>query len=104
MRLEGWARLHPSLPIKSRRLLSGNRDGASRLLRMRRLGLSGVRLKRRLLTIAGIGAVAVVALQAFAWQPAIPPIAPPPVSSFAADLVSRGEMLAEAGNCVACHT
>ena len=60
--------------------------------------------RRQLLALAGIGAVAVVALQAFAWQPAIAPIAPPAPSSFAADLVSTGEMLAAAGNCVACHT
>jgi mono/diheme cytochrome c family protein len=60
--------------------------------------------RRLLLAIAGIGAVLVVALQAFAWQPALPPIAPPPPSSFAPDLVARGEALAGAGNCVACHT
>jgi mono/diheme cytochrome c family protein len=60
--------------------------------------------RRLLLVIAGIGAVLVVALQALAWQPALPPIAPPPPSSFAPDLVSRGEMLAGAGNCAACHT
>jgi mono/diheme cytochrome c family protein len=60
--------------------------------------------RRALLAIAGIGAVAVVALQAFAWQPAIPPVPPPAPSSFAPELVAKGEVLAEAGNCVACHT
>jgi mono/diheme cytochrome c family protein len=60
--------------------------------------------RRLLLGIAGIGAVAVVALLALAWQPPIPPIAPPAPSSFAQDLVARGEMLAGAGNCLACHT
>jgi mono/diheme cytochrome c family protein len=60
--------------------------------------------RRALLAIAGIGAVAVVALQALAWRPAIPPVAPPAASSFAPDLVARGEMLAGAGNCLACHT
>ena len=60
--------------------------------------------RRLLLAIAGIGAVAVVALQALAWRPAIPPIAPPAAASFAPELVSRGEMLAGAGNCMACHT
>jgi mono/diheme cytochrome c family protein len=60
--------------------------------------------RRLLLTIAGIGAVVVVALLALAWQPAIAPVAPPAPSSFAPDLVARGEMLAGAGNCLACHT
>ncbi len=54
--------------------------------------------------IVGIGAVLVVALQALAWQPALPPIASPPPSSFPVELVSRGEILANAGNCAACHT
>jgi mono/diheme cytochrome c family protein len=60
--------------------------------------------RRLLLAIAGIGAVAVVALQALAWQPAIEPVATPAPSSFAQDLVARGEMLAGAGNCLTCHT
>jgi mono/diheme cytochrome c family protein len=60
--------------------------------------------RRLLLAIAGIGAVAVVALLALAWRPAIAPITPPAPASFAPDLVARGEMLAGAGNCLACHT
>jgi mono/diheme cytochrome c family protein len=60
--------------------------------------------RRLLLAIAGVGAVAVVALLALAWQPAIPPIARPVPSAFAPDLVSKGEMLAGGGNCMACHT
>jgi mono/diheme cytochrome c family protein len=43
-------------------------------------------------------------LLALAWHPAIPPIAPPASSAFTPELVSRGEMLAGAGNCMACHT
>ncbi len=61
-------------------------------------------LRRLLLALAGLGAVAVVALLAFAWQPAIAPISPPAASSFAPGLVAEGEILAEAGNCIACHT
>ena len=60
--------------------------------------------KRLLLGLAGIGAVCVLALLAFAWRPAIAPIDPLAPSSFAPTLVAKGEMLASAGNCAACHT
>jgi mono/diheme cytochrome c family protein len=60
--------------------------------------------RRLLLVIAGIGAVIVIAVQALGWQPAIAPITPPAAAAFAPELVTTGEMLAEAGNCVACHT
>ena len=60
--------------------------------------------KRLLLGLAGIGAVCVVALLALAWRPAIPPIDPPTPSSFAPELVAKGEILASAGDCGACHT
>jgi mono/diheme cytochrome c family protein len=43
-------------------------------------------------------------LLALAWHPAIPAIAPPAPTSFAPELVARGETLAGAGNCMACHT
>jgi len=49
-------------------------------------------------------AVAVVALLALAWRPIIAPIAPPSPATFPRALVERGEMLADAGNCVDCHT
>jgi mono/diheme cytochrome c family protein len=60
--------------------------------------------KRLLLGLAGIGAVCVLALLAFAWRPAIAPIEPPPSSSFARGLVAKGEVLASAGDCITCHT
>ncbi len=71
-----------------------------RLLTMWRRVLS----KRLLLGLAGIGAVCVLALLAFAWRPAIAPIDPPAPSSFAPALVAKGEILASAGNCAICHT
>ena len=52
----------------------------------------------------GVAAVAVVALLAFAWRPAIAPIAPPAPTSFPRELVENGERLASAGNCIDCHT
>jgi mono/diheme cytochrome c family protein len=59
---------------------------------------------RHILDVIGVAAVAVVALLAFAWRPAIAPIAPPSPNSFPRDLVNTGEMLASAGNCIDCHT
>jgi mono/diheme cytochrome c family protein len=41
---------------------------------------------------------------ALARRPAIDGIAPPDRSSFAPELVARGEVLAGAGNCASCHT
>jgi mono/diheme cytochrome c family protein len=60
--------------------------------------------QQHILGAIGVIAVAVVALHAVAWRPAVPPIAPPPPTAFAPELVARGEMLAGAGNCVDCHT
>lgn len=59
---------------------------------------------RHILGVIGIAAVAVVALLAFAWRPAIAPIAPPLPTSFPRDLIDTGEALAGIGNCIDCHT
>jgi mono/diheme cytochrome c family protein len=58
----------------------------------------------QILGVIGVTAVAVVALLAFAWRPAIAPISPPDASSFPRDLVAAGEALATAGNCIDCHS
>ena len=60
--------------------------------------------RRHILGAIGVAVVAVVALLAFAWRPAIAPIAPPSVAGFQRELIDRGEMLAGAGNCIDCHT
>jgi mono/diheme cytochrome c family protein len=60
--------------------------------------------RQHLLGAIGVLAVAVVALLAVAWRPAIPPIAPPSPASFPRALVERGESLAGAGRCIECHT
>ena len=60
--------------------------------------------RRHILGAIGVAAVAVVALLAFAWRPAIAPIAPPSPTSFPRELVETGERLASAGNCIDCHT
>jgi mono/diheme cytochrome c family protein len=59
---------------------------------------------RHILGALGVAAVAVVALLAFAYRPALAPIAPPAAASFPAEQVATGEMLAGAANCSNCHT
>lgn len=61
-------------------------------------------LKRSFLGFVAVLIIAIGGFAAYAWRPAIAPIAPPPTASFAADLIARGEVLAGAGNCAACHT
>ena len=60
--------------------------------------------RRWLLGLFLFGAVGVLGYAAFAWRPAIAPIEPPTASSFAPELVAKGKVLAEAGNCASCHT
>ncbi|MET1028035.1 MAG: cytochrome c [Dongiaceae bacterium] len=62
-------------------------------------------MSRRILI--GLVAVLVIAAGGFvalAWRAAIAPITPPAASSFAPDLIARGEVLAGAGYCGTCHT
>ena len=61
-------------------------------------------MKRILIGLLAFAGLAVVAFGVFAWRPAIGKIAPPAPSSFAPDLVARGEVLAGAGYCATCHT
>lgn len=51
------------------------------------------------LLIVGFGGFGVLA-----WRSSIAPIAPPAASSFPAELVAHGEVLAGAGYCATCHT
>jgi mono/diheme cytochrome c family protein len=67
-------------------------------------GRAETEVGRHILGAIGVAAVAVVALLAFAWRPAIAPIAPPAAASFPAERIAAGAMLAGAGNCIACHT
>jgi mono/diheme cytochrome c family protein len=60
--------------------------------------------RQHILGAIGVAAVAVVALLAFAWRPAYPPIKPPAPAAFLREQVARGEVLAGAGNCIDCHT
>ena len=60
--------------------------------------------KRWLLGFLALCAVGVLGYAAFAWRPAVALIEPPAPGSFARELVAKGEVLAEAGNCASCHT
>ena len=61
-------------------------------------------LKRILVGLLAIVVVGLIGFGVFAWRPAIGKIAPPAPSSFAPELVARGEVLAGAGYCSTCHT
>jgi mono/diheme cytochrome c family protein len=57
--------------------------------------------------LIGLAAVVVIGLVVFtllAWRPAIAEVDPVDPSSFSADLVARGEVIAAAGYCATCHT
>ena len=61
-------------------------------------------LKRILVGLLALAVVGLVGFSVFAWRPAIGKVAPPAPSSFAPDLIARGEVLAGAGYCSTCHT
>ncbi|MFT8420126.1 MAG: c-type cytochrome [Gluconacetobacter sp.] len=52
----------------------------------------------------GLGAVAGAGFLAYALHPAIAPIAPPAATSFSAESIERGRVLAAGGYCAECHT
>jgi mono/diheme cytochrome c family protein len=61
-------------------------------------------LKRILVGLLAVVVVGLVGFGVFAWRPGIGKIGPPAPSSFAPELVARGEVLAGAGYCSTCHT
>jgi mono/diheme cytochrome c family protein len=61
-------------------------------------------LKRILIGLIAVAVVGLGGFVAFAWRSSIAPITPPIASSFAPELVTRGEALAGAGYCATCHT
>jgi mono/diheme cytochrome c family protein len=60
--------------------------------------------KRVAIGVVSVGVVCLLAFSALAWRPAIAPIEPPARSSFPAELIAEGKVLAGAGYCVVCHT
>ena len=61
-------------------------------------------LKRIFIGIIAVVAICLSGLAVLIWRPAIPPVAPQSLLSFAPELVARGEVLAGAGYCAICHT
>jgi mono/diheme cytochrome c family protein len=61
-------------------------------------------LKRILIGIAAVLAIAIIGVTAFGWRSSIAPITPPAPGSFAPAQIARGEALAGAGYCATCHT
>ncbi|MFT9166024.1 MAG: cytochrome c [Komagataeibacter saccharivorans] len=61
-------------------------------------------IKRIAAAIVGIGVAGGVGFLAYAWYPAIAPVAPPPPSSFTAAQIEHGRVLAAGGYCAECHT
>ncbi|MCJ7590830.1 MAG: c-type cytochrome [Woeseiaceae bacterium] len=57
-----------------------------------------------LLSVIGVGLLAVFGFSACAWRPAIDPISLPAAGSFSDGLVQRGRELAGVGNCMTCHS
>ena len=61
-------------------------------------------LKRIVIGAAGVIVVGLLVFLALAWRSAITPIEPPAKSTFPAELIARGKILAGAGDCAVCHT
>jgi mono/diheme cytochrome c family protein len=60
--------------------------------------------KRVIIAVIGLGVFGLLGFLLLAWRPAIPRIDPPAPTSFPAELIAGGQILAGAGFCVVCHT
>lgn len=60
--------------------------------------------KRWIVGLICVGGVAILAFLAATWQPELQAIEPPKPSSFTAEQVAQGKVLATAAGCVDCHT
>jgi mono/diheme cytochrome c family protein len=61
-------------------------------------------LKRIFIWVLAVVVLGTLGFFALAHRKEIKPVEPPAASSFSAELVARGEILATAGNCASCHT
>jgi len=61
-------------------------------------------MKYLLVAVVALVTLGILGFFAFAWYPAIAPVAAAAPRSFARDLISKGQMLAGGGYCAECHT
>lgn len=60
--------------------------------------------KRLLIAALAVGLLVAIAFGIYAYKPAIAAVAPSEKPSFDAEMVKKGELLADAGYCAECHT
>src|SRR5258708_6163053 len=68
------------------------------------LRLRGKTTRRIALAMIGLAVFGLLGFSLLAWRPAIAPIEPPSRTNLAAESIAKGEILAAAGHCAACHT
>jgi mono/diheme cytochrome c family protein len=61
-------------------------------------------IRRIAIAIVAAAVLGLLGLFLLAWRPAIAPIEPPSRANFPAESIAKGEILAAAGHCAACHT
>ena len=61
-------------------------------------------LKRIAIGAGSLGMACLLVFLALAWRPAIATVDPPDKTNFPPELIAKGEVLAGAGYCAACHT
>src|SRR5713101_1504990 len=66
--------------------------------------MEGALIRRIAIAIVAAAALGLLGLFLLAWRPAIAPIEPPSRANFPAESIAKGEILAAAAHCAACHT
>jgi mono/diheme cytochrome c family protein len=61
-------------------------------------------IRRIAIAIVAAAVLGLLGFSLLAWRPAIAPIEPPSRANFPAEAIAKGEILAAAGHCAACHT
>jgi mono/diheme cytochrome c family protein len=61
-------------------------------------------IRRIAIAIVAAAVLGLLGFSLLAWRPAIAPIEPPSRANFPAEAIAKGEILAAAGHCAACHS
>src|SRR3984893_17264994 len=61
-------------------------------------------IRRVAIAIVAAAVLGLLGFSLLAWRPAIAPIEPPSRANFPAEAIAKGEILAAAGHCAACHS